>query len=130
MSREHGRTEPTGGRTADRTVERPLASWRPAAPLRDYQADLLDAVRPDDGAALHLVAPPGAGKTVIGLALAVMVALDATVVRMLLVPAIMSLLGRWNWWAPGFLQNVRDRYTEEAAEPAGLATSARTSAAV
>ena len=71
MSREHGRTEPTGGLTADRTVERPLASWRPAAPLRDYQADLLDAVRPDDGAALHLVAPPGAGKTVIGLALAV-----------------------------------------------------------
>lgn len=71
MSREHGRTEPTGGRTADRTVERPLASWRPAAPLRDYQADLLDAVRPDDGAVLHLVAPPGAGKTVIGLALAV-----------------------------------------------------------
>ena len=69
----------------------------------------------------------------IGLALAVMVALDATVVRMLLVPAIMSLLGRWNWWAPGFLQNVRDRYTEgteEAEEAAGLGMSTRPSAAV
>ena len=66
----------------------------------------------------------------IGLALAVMVALDATVVRMLLVPAIMSLLGRWNWWAPGFLQNVRDRYTEEAEEAADLGMSTRPSAAV
>jgi RND superfamily putative drug exporter len=26
--------------------------------------------------------------------------LDATVVRMLLVPALVSLLGRWNWWLP------------------------------
>ena len=66
----------------------------------------------------------------IGLALAVMVALDATVVRMLLVPAIMSLLGRWNWWAPGFLQNVRNRYTEEAEEAADLGMSTRPSAAV
>ncbi|ETJ03218.1 MAG: MMPL protein, partial [Actinomyces urogenitalis DORA_12] len=36
----------------------------------------------------------------VGLALAVIVALDATLVRMLLVPATMTLLGRWNWWAP------------------------------
>jgi RND superfamily putative drug exporter len=28
--------------------------------------------------------------------------LDATVVRSLLVPAIVSLLGRWNWWLPGW----------------------------
>jgi RND superfamily putative drug exporter len=28
---------------------------------------------------------------------------DATVVRMLLVPATMRLLGRWNWWAPARL---------------------------
>ena len=56
---------------ADRTTGRPLASWRPSARLRGYQADLLNAVRPDDGARLHLVAPPGAGKTVLGLALAV-----------------------------------------------------------
>ena len=52
------------------TMERPLASWRLGVPLRGYQADLLARVSPDDGAALHLVAPPGAGKTMLGLALA------------------------------------------------------------
>jgi RND superfamily putative drug exporter len=36
----------------------------------------------------------------IGLGLAVAVVLDATIVRVLLVPAIMGLAGRWNWW-PG-----------------------------
>ncbi|WP_170299663.1 MMPL family transporter [Boudabousia tangfeifanii] len=36
----------------------------------------------------------------IGVALAIMVITDATVVRMLLVPATMTLLGKWNWWAP------------------------------
>ncbi|WP_245558069.1 MMPL family transporter [Nocardia thailandica] len=36
----------------------------------------------------------------IGLTLAVAVALDAFVIRLLLVPAFMKLLGRWNWWLP------------------------------
>jgi RND superfamily putative drug exporter len=45
-----------------------------------------------------------------GLALAVAVALDATVVRMLLVPATMTLFGRWNWWAPGPLRRLHDRF--------------------
>ena len=36
----------------------------------------------------------------LGLGIAVAVALDATVVRALLVPATMRLLGRWNWWLP------------------------------
>jgi RND superfamily putative drug exporter len=36
----------------------------------------------------------------IGVALAVAVALDATLVRCLLVPATMTVLGRWNWWVP------------------------------
>jgi len=34
------------------------------------------------------------------------VALDATVVRALLVPATMRLLGRWNWWMPAALERV------------------------
>ena len=46
----------------------------------------------------------------VGLALAIMVALDATVVRLLLVPATMNLLGRWNWWAPAFLRDARERF--------------------
>ncbi|QKT11582.1 MMPL family transporter [Rhodococcus sp. W8901] len=36
-----------------------------------------------------------------GVALAVAIALDAIVVRMILVPAFMKLLGRWNWWPDG-----------------------------
>jgi len=39
-----------------------------------------------------------------GVALTVAVLLDATIVRMLLVPATMSILGRWNWWAPAPLR--------------------------
>jgi RND superfamily putative drug exporter len=40
----------------------------------------------------------------LGLGIAIAVALDATVVRALLVPATMRLLGRWNWWVPGRLE--------------------------
>ncbi|RIK35866.1 MAG: hypothetical protein DCC58_19990, partial [Chloroflexi bacterium] len=39
-----------------------------------------------------------------GLALAVLI--DATIVRGLLVPATMRLLGRWNWWAPSPIRVV------------------------
>jgi RND superfamily putative drug exporter len=40
----------------------------------------------------------------LGLGMAVAVALDASVVRALLVPATMRLLGRWNWWLPTRLE--------------------------
>ncbi|MEO3938711.1 MMPL family transporter [Dermatophilaceae bacterium Soc4.6] len=46
----------------------------------------------------------------IGFALVVAVALDATLVRMLLVPATMTLLGRWNWWAPAPLARWHARH--------------------
>jgi RND superfamily putative drug exporter len=36
----------------------------------------------------------------IGIGLAIAVALDATIVRVLIVPAVMRILGRYNWWAP------------------------------
>ena len=35
-----------------------------------------------------------------GLGLAFAVALDATVIRIVLVPALMEVSGRWNWWWP------------------------------
>ena len=41
-----------------------------------------------------------------GLGLAVAVLLDATIVRMLLVPATMELLGDRNWWLPGWLDRI------------------------
>jgi putative drug exporter of the RND superfamily len=41
-----------------------------------------------------------------GLGLATAVFLDATVVRIVLVPATMRLLGDWNWWLPGWLDRL------------------------
>ncbi|KRE57782.1 MMPL family transporter [Phycicoccus sp. Soil748] len=45
-----------------------------------------------------------------GVGLAVAVLLDATLVRMLLVPATMKLLGSWNWWAPPALRRWHARF--------------------
>ncbi len=42
----------------------------------------------------------------IGIGLAIAVIMDATLVRMLLVPATMRLLGQWNWWAPAPLRAI------------------------
>jgi RND superfamily putative drug exporter len=41
----------------------------------------------------------------IGLGLAVAIALDATIVRLILVPATMEIMGKWNWWLPKSLAN-------------------------
>jgi putative drug exporter of the RND superfamily len=45
----------------------------------------------------------------LGLGLAIAVVVDATVVRSLLVPATMKLMGRWNWWAPRPLARIHHR---------------------
>jgi uncharacterized membrane protein YdfJ with MMPL/SSD domain len=46
----------------------------------------------------------------IGVGMAVAIVVDATLVRALLVPATMRLLGRWNWWAPGPLARLYRKY--------------------
>ncbi len=46
----------------------------------------------------------------VGFSLAVAVFIDATLVRMLLVPATMTLLGRANWWAPTPLRRLHERF--------------------
>lgn len=43
---------------------------------------------------------------VLGVGMALAITLDATVVRALLVPATMELMGKWNWWAPPFLERL------------------------
>jgi RND superfamily putative drug exporter len=53
----------------------------------------------------------------IGLGMAVAIALDATIVRLILVPATMELLGKWNWWLPRPLGRVLPRASFEAPEP-------------
>jgi RND superfamily putative drug exporter len=45
-----------------------------------------------------------------GLSLAIAVVVDATLVRCLLVPATMTLLGNANWWAPALLRRLYDRF--------------------
>lgn len=42
----------------------------------------------------------------IGVACAVAIAVDATVVRLVLVPALMAMFAQWNWWLPGWLRRV------------------------
>ena len=37
------------------------------------------------------------------------VLIDATIIRALLVPSLMGLLGRWNWWAPAPLRRLHER---------------------
>jgi RND superfamily putative drug exporter len=44
-----------------------------------------------------------------GVALIVAVVIDVTLVRLLLVPATMTLLGDWNWWAPAPLRRLHAR---------------------
>ncbi|BFO15568.1 MMPL family transporter [Streptomyces sp. KM77-8] len=51
-----------------------------------------------------------------GIALAAAVALDAFVLRTLLVPALMHLLGRANWWLPGWLDRILPRISIEPPE--------------
>jgi RND superfamily putative drug exporter len=43
----------------------------------------------------------------VGFGMALAVTIDATLVRLLLVPATMRLFGKWNWWAPGPLRRLR-----------------------
>jgi len=45
-----------------------------------------------------------------GVGLTLAIVLDATVVRTLLVPATMKLMGDWNWWAPAPLRRFHQRY--------------------
>jgi RND superfamily putative drug exporter len=57
----------------------------------------------------------------LGVGVALAVAADATIVRALLVPATMRLLGSWNWWAPRWLDRLlAGRIASEAEAEARL----------
>jgi RND superfamily putative drug exporter len=45
----------------------------------------------------------------LGFGTAVAVLIDATIIRALLVPSLMRLLGKWNWWAPSPLRRLHER---------------------
>jgi putative drug exporter of the RND superfamily len=63
---------------------------------------------------LSFVASPVPSLKMLGLGLAVAIAIDATVVRMVLVPATMALLGKANWWLPRWLDRVLPRISVES----------------
>jgi putative drug exporter of the RND superfamily len=53
-----------------------------------------------------------------GLGLALAVVMDATLVRMVLMPSFMHVLGQWNWWAPRPLAGLHHRIRiSESGEP-------------
>jgi RND superfamily putative drug exporter len=53
----------------------------------------------------------------VGTALAVLI--DASIIRALLVPSLMELLGKWNWWAPAPLRKLHERWgIDETSDPA------------
>jgi RND superfamily putative drug exporter len=64
----------------------------------------------------------------IGVGMVVALLVDATLVRLLLVPATMRLLGRLNWWAPGPLGRLYGRYGVREGEPSLPAPAAVPSA--
>jgi RND superfamily putative drug exporter len=55
----------------------------------------------------------------LGLGTALGVLIDASVIRALLVPALMALLGRWAWWAPRPLRRLHDRIGLGEGTPSG-----------
>jgi RND superfamily putative drug exporter len=54
----------------------------------------------------------------LGFSTAVAIAIDATIVRLVMVPAAMRLLGRWNWWLPGRPAPDRDSIHSRSVDPA------------
>ena len=64
---------------------------------------------------LAFVASPVPSLKMLGLGLATAILVDATLVRMVLVPATMALLGKANWWLPGWLDRILPRLTVESA---------------
>lgn len=56
----------------------------------------------------------------LGLGAALAVAVDASIVRALLVPSLMALMGKWNWWAPKPLRRLHERIGLQETAPAGV----------
>jgi len=86
---------------------------RTGDPDRAIAEGLANSARPISGAALIMVAVFSVFAATslvsikeLGLALAAAIAIDATIVRLVLVPATMKMFGRWNWWLPRSLAGL------------------------
>jgi RND superfamily putative drug exporter len=70
---------------------------------------------------IALASAPGTDVKVLATALGVGILIDATIVRALLVPALVSLLGEWNWWLPAWLAKpLRVEPSPRTAEPVAV----------
>jgi putative drug exporter of the RND superfamily len=67
---------------------------------------------------LAFLASPEVFLKLMGIGLATAIFVDATIVRMVLVPAVMQILGRANWWLPRWLDRRLPRLDVEPSEPA------------
>ena len=74
---------------------------------------------------LAFMAAPDVFLKLFGIGLASAIFLDATVVRMVLVPAVMQLLGKWNWWIPNWLEEILPQLDVEHVATAGAGAAAR-----
>jgi RND superfamily putative drug exporter len=81
---------------------------------------------------LSFITDPSPFVKMIGLGLATAIAIDATVVRMVLVPATMALMGRANWWLPGWLDRLlphlsieSDALTQPSTSPVSVPAQSR-----
>jgi RND superfamily putative drug exporter len=74
---------------------------------------------------LVLSSSPGTDIKQFGIGLAAGIIFDATVIRALLVPALVTLMGRWNWWLPAWAARpLRTSASEPAPEVAAIPESA------
>ena len=67
---------------------------------------------------MHRDADSLIGLVQFGFGLAAAITIDATIIRALLVPSLMELLGKWNWWAPAPLRRLHERWGISEAAPA------------
>ena len=70
---------------------------------------------------LSFVASPVPSLKMLGLGLATAILVDATLVRMVLVPATMALLGKANWWLPAWLDRLLPRLTVDGSTDEAVA---------
>ncbi len=66
---------------------------------------------------VSFVTNPSPTVKMLGLGMAVAVFIDASIVRMMLVPATMEIAGRWNWWIPRWLDRVLPHISVDAPDP-------------
>jgi putative drug exporter of the RND superfamily len=98
-------------------VRRIQEEWRLTGDNRQSVATGVGrTARPIAAAAAIMVAVFGSFATAhllelkqLGVAIAIGIAIDATIIRLVLVPALMRVLGRWNWWLPRWLDRLLPR---------------------